>query len=63
MLSPEKGARTTVYLAASPDVAGVSGKYFNKCEVARTAALSHDETLQEKLWAASVALTGVGADI
>jgi len=63
MLSPEKGARTTVHLAASPDVAGVSGSYFIKCEPAKTVPSSHDQPLQEKLWATSVALTGVGADI
>jgi NAD(P)-dependent dehydrogenase (short-subunit alcohol dehydrogenase family) len=63
MLSPEKGARTTVYLAASPDVEGVTGQYFDKCKPADTIALSHDVALQEKLWATSVALTGVGADI
>jgi NAD(P)-dependent dehydrogenase (short-subunit alcohol dehydrogenase family) len=63
MLSPEKGARTTVYLAASPDVEGVTGQYFDKCKAADTIALSHDVALQEKLWATSVALTGVGTDI
>jgi NAD(P)-dependent dehydrogenase (short-subunit alcohol dehydrogenase family) len=63
MLSPEKGARTTVYLAASPDVEGVTGKYFDKCKPAGTIELSHDVVLQERLWATSVALTGVGADI
>lgn len=63
MLSPEKGARTTVYLAASPDVEGVTGKYFDKCKPAGTIELSHDVALQERLWATSVALTGVGADI
>ncbi len=60
MLSPEKGARTTVYLAASPDVDGVTGEYFDKCQPARTTRLSHDEKLQEQLWTTSVALTGVG---
>lgn len=60
MLSPEKGARTTVYLAASPDVDGVTGKYFEKCQPAKTTRLSRDETLQEKLWSTSVAMTGVG---
>ena len=30
-LSPAKGARTSIYLASSPEVAGVSGKYFVKC--------------------------------
>ena len=63
MLSPEKGARTTVYLAASPDVDGVTGKYFDKCQPAKTTTLSHDETLQEKLWATSAALTGLEGGI
>ena len=63
MRSPEQGALTTVYLAASPDVEGVTGEYFVECKVAGTIALSHDVALQEKLWAASVALTGVGAEI
>lgn len=63
MLSPEKGALTTVYLAASPEVEGVSGQYFDKCKPARTTRLSHDQTLQEKLWSTSVALTGVGASV
>lgn len=63
MLSPEKGARTTVYLAASPDVEGVTGQYFDKCRPAGTIALSHDVALQERLWTTSVALTGVGAEI
>jgi len=62
-LSPEKGARTTVYLAASPDVEAVTGKYFVKCKPATTTALSHDVSLQDRLWATSVALTGVGAEI
>ncbi len=63
MLSPEKGARTTVYLAASPDMEGVTGKYFDKCEPARTTKLSRDEATQERLWEASVALTGIGQEI
>src|SRR5665213_373664 len=63
MLSPEKGARTTVYLAASAEVAGVTGKYFVKCEPAKTTPLSRDEPLQEKLWNVSVELTKVGTEI
>lgn len=62
MLSPEKGARTTVYLAASPDVDGVTGKYFDKCEPVETTPISRDEALQEKLWSVSVVLTGVGGE-
>jgi retinol dehydrogenase 12 len=63
MLSPEKGARTTVYLAASPDVEGVTGEYFDKCQPARTSGISRDTVLQEQLWAVSVALTGTGAEV
>jgi len=63
MLSPEKGARTTIYLAASPNVEGVTGTYYSKCQPAKTTKLSHDEMLQEKLWVTSVALTGTGRDI
>jgi NAD(P)-dependent dehydrogenase (short-subunit alcohol dehydrogenase family) len=63
MLSPEKGARTTVYLAASPDVEGVTGEYFDKCSIVQSAAIPHDERLQDELWARSVALTGVGGEV
>ena len=35
VLNAEQGARTSIYLASSPDVAGVTGKYFVKCQVAQ----------------------------
>lgn len=50
LLTPQKGAMTTVYLAASPAVSGVSGEYFDKCAPARSSAASRDEALQERLW-------------
>jgi NAD(P)-dependent dehydrogenase (short-subunit alcohol dehydrogenase family) len=53
MLTPEEGARTSVYLASSPDVEGVSGKYFSKCKAVRSNAVSYDEPSQRKLWALS----------
>ena len=31
-LTPEQGARTSVYLCSSPDVEGVTGRYFAKCK-------------------------------
>ncbi|HEY1695302.1 MAG TPA: SDR family oxidoreductase [Polyangiaceae bacterium] len=61
MLTPEEGARTTVYLASSPDVEGVSGKYFSKCKPVRSNALSYDEPSQHKLWALSEELVKVTA--
>ena len=53
LLTPEEGARTTVYLASSPEVEGVTGKYFSKCKPARSNAVSYDEQSQQKLWALS----------
>ena len=53
LLSTEDGARTSVYLASSPDVEGVTGKYFSKCKPVRSSAVSYDEPSQRKLWAIS----------
>lgn len=63
MISPEKGAETIVFLAASPQVAGITGSYFDKCEVIKTSARSYDVALQKKLWNVSVAITGVGSEV
>lgn len=50
----ERGARTTLYLALSNEVAGVSGRYFDENQVAQPAAdAANDVTLQEALWEAS----------
>jgi NAD(P)-dependent dehydrogenase (short-subunit alcohol dehydrogenase family) len=53
MLTPEDGARTTVYLASSSDVAGVTGKYFSKCKAVKSNAVSYDVQSQQKLWSLS----------
>ena len=58
-LSPEKGARTSVYLASSPEVATASGQYFANCKPKRTWKTSYDEAIQERLWTASEQLTGL----
>jgi NAD(P)-dependent dehydrogenase (short-subunit alcohol dehydrogenase family) len=50
----ERGARTTLYLALSNEVAGVSGRYFDENQVVKAAAgVASDVTLQEELWQAS----------
>jgi len=56
-ISPEEGAKTSVYLASSPDVEGVTGKYFVKSAPRRSVAISYDEALQQRLWEESVKLT------
>ncbi|MDA4128924.1 MAG: SDR family oxidoreductase [Thaumarchaeota archaeon] len=60
MLSPEKGAETQVYLASSPDVEAVSGKYFEANREKRSSAESYEEALAERLWDASGAMVGLG---
>ncbi len=49
-LSPAKGAETSVYLASSPRVEGISGKYFYKSQVTPAAAQATDMAVAKKLW-------------
>jgi NAD(P)-dependent dehydrogenase (short-subunit alcohol dehydrogenase family) len=58
-IRPAEGAATAVYLAASPEVEGVSGKYFVKRKEKASSRASYDLVAAEKLWNLSVALTGV----
>ena len=55
-LTPEKGARTTVYLASSPEVANVTGAYFAKCKQKTPSANARDDEAAEQLWQVSEAL-------
>jgi NAD(P)-dependent dehydrogenase (short-subunit alcohol dehydrogenase family) len=57
--TPEGGADTLVHLATSPDVAATTGAYFVDRRPARSAAITYDETVQQRLWDASEALTAV----
>src|SRR5438105_867551 len=57
--SPEKGAKTSIYLASSPDVEGVTGTYFVKSISRRSASISYDESLQRQLWELSAKLVNV----
>ncbi len=54
--SPEEGAKTSIYLASSPDVAGITGKYFVKSVPKRSTPISYDESLQQRLWEESARL-------
>jgi NAD(P)-dependent dehydrogenase (short-subunit alcohol dehydrogenase family) len=53
LLTPEQGAQTSVYLASSGEVEGVTGKYFSRCKAVRSSAVSYDQASQRKLWALS----------
>src|SRR5258708_20476911 len=48
--SPQEGAKTSIYLASSSEVEGITGQYFMKSIPNRSAAISSDESLQRQLW-------------
>jgi NAD(P)-dependent dehydrogenase (short-subunit alcohol dehydrogenase family) len=50
MLTPEKGARTSVYVASSPDVDGVTGQYFAKCRIKTPTKAAQDAAAAKRLW-------------
>ena len=58
-LTPEEGADTLIYLASSPDVEGVTGKYFVEREAIASSPLSYDEQVAARLWEVSEQLTAV----
>ncbi len=60
-LSPEQGALTSIYLASSPEVAGVSGQYFAKEKPAVSSPQSQDKAVAKRLWQLSEQLTGITA--
>ena len=60
-ISPEQGAATTIYLASSPEVEGVTGKYFAKCKEVPSNAISYDVPTQERLWEMSESMVGAHA--
>jgi NAD(P)-dependent dehydrogenase (short-subunit alcohol dehydrogenase family) len=57
----EQGARTSIYLASSPEVEGVAGGYFVKQRRAESSAGSRDEAAARRLWALSEEWTGGAA--
>ncbi len=58
-INVENGAKTSVYLASSPEVAGVTGKYFDKSKAKKSSCSSYDEAAQKRLWEISEQLTGI----
>ena len=58
-LSPQEGADNSIYLASSPEVEGVTGKYFVKREPAQSSPTSYDEGLAQRLWETSEKLTSI----
>jgi len=59
MRSSEKGADTLVWLASSPEVDGVSGKYFSDRKEIDAKNVAHDPAARRRLWEISEELTGL----
>ncbi len=49
-ISVNEGARTSIYLASSPEVKDITGKYFVKSKPKKSSKISYDPKLQSKLW-------------
>lgn len=60
--SPLEGAQTSIYLATSPEVEGVTGKYFVDCKAVHSSAASYDLDAAQRLWEVSLRLTGLNED-
>jgi NAD(P)-dependent dehydrogenase (short-subunit alcohol dehydrogenase family) len=58
-LTPEQGARTVVYLASSPDVETVTGKYFVREREVASDPASYNEAAAKRLWKISEEMTGM----
>ncbi|HEU0302468.1 MAG TPA: SDR family oxidoreductase [Longimicrobium sp.] len=59
-LTPEQGARTAIHLAASPEVAGVTGAYFQQERESHPSPAALDDDAARRLWEISEEMTGVG---
>jgi NAD(P)-dependent dehydrogenase (short-subunit alcohol dehydrogenase family) len=58
-MSPAKGALTSIYLASSPEVAGISGQYFAKCQPKTPKRQALSAEAAHRLWAVSEELVGL----
>lgn len=56
---PEQGARTSIYAAAAPELANVTGRYLVNCQVTPSSPASHDIEAQRRLWDISAEMTGI----
>ena len=62
-ISPDQGAQTSIYLATSPDVEGVTGQYFVKQKAVPSSKASYDTAAAQRLWQVSEELTGLAVAV
>lgn len=58
-ISPEEGAQTSIYLASSPEVEGITGKYFIDRKPVSSSPASYDEAAARRLWEVSAEMAGL----
>jgi retinol dehydrogenase-14 len=63
MKTPQQGAATSIYLASSPEVAGVTGGYFAKRKPQISSKASYDREAATRLWHASAGLVGLATSL
>jgi NAD(P)-dependent dehydrogenase (short-subunit alcohol dehydrogenase family) len=61
LLTPAQGAATTLYLAGSPEVAHITGRYFVDSRIASPDPIARNRELQSRLWDLSAAMTGLAS--
>ena len=61
MKTPQQGAATSIYLASSPKVTGVTGKYFANGKPQTSNKASYDQAAATRLWQVSADLVGLAA--
>jgi NAD(P)-dependent dehydrogenase (short-subunit alcohol dehydrogenase family) len=54
---PQDGAETSIHVASSAAVEGVTGQYFRNCKPARSSHASHDRNISQRLWGVSEQMT------
>lgn len=59
MRTPEQGADTLIWLASSPDVEGVSGRYYSDRKPVEPKKIANDPSARRRLWEESEKLTGL----
>lgn len=62
MKSPEQGAATSIHLASSPEVEGMTGQYFANSRPRAASRAAHDAAAAARLWEVSAELVGISSD-
>ena len=61
--SSVEGAQTSIYLASTQEVSGITGQYFSECQPKKSSLSSYDESQAKQLWTLSEAMTDFKYDL